>query len=71
MNLPAIYRKAAERAAKFGTAACAVWAESGFPARTSEAEKIWSSFCEREYPVHGNEAVLGLLLLAEILETAE
>lgn len=71
LGLPAIYRKAAERTANFGSAGCAIWAQCGFPARTAAAERLWNSFCEGEFPIGGNVGVLGLLLLAEILEAAE
>lgn len=64
MTLPAIFREAARFIAN---------AEPGCLFRwplPPDADLLWASFSNDE-PCSVGEAVLGLLLLAEILETAE
>ena len=69
---PTIYRAAAEAVANYGIGArTAIWAEVGCPANHHPAEMLWRSFSGGEKTTRDNEAVLGLLLLAEVLETAE
>jgi len=70
MSLPAIYREAAELADGIAPDV-AVWVADGKPASKSAAEALWDSFRGPEYVKAGNVAVLGLLLLAEVIESAE
>lgn len=68
MKLPAVLREAATHADAV-CAETAIWL-GGRP-ESLAAEKLWLSFVDWQFVPAGDIAVLGLLLLAEVLESAE